>query len=342
MSLHPVLTALLAAALFGAATPACKPLLAAFSSFQLAGLLYLGAALATFPVLLLRGEAFSPLRMDRRNRGLLLSAVGWGGFLGPVLLLCGLKAASAASVSLWLNLELAATAVLGALFFKDKLGALGWAAAAGILAASATLAWGDGPAARNAGLWVAAACLCWGADNQCTALIDGMSPAGTTFWKGAIAGTFNLVLGLEFSPWLAAPGQIAWALAVGALAYGASIALYISAAQRIGATRGQLLFSSAPFFGVLFSWLLLAERLTVYHAAAGAILVASLGLLAGERHEHSHAHAEQEHSHAHSHDDPHHAHEHPEGAGAGVHSHPHRHRALTHAHRHWPDLHHRH
>jgi hypothetical protein len=44
-SRRPVVYALLAAALFGAATPASKVLLMGLTSFQLAGLLYLGAAL---------------------------------------------------------------------------------------------------------------------------------------------------------------------------------------------------------------------------------------------------------------------------------------------------------
>jgi hypothetical protein len=43
MALHPILPAFLSAALFGAATPASKGLLADLSPFQLAGLLYLSA-----------------------------------------------------------------------------------------------------------------------------------------------------------------------------------------------------------------------------------------------------------------------------------------------------------
>jgi hypothetical protein len=45
-----LLLALVSAALFGAATPASKLLLVSLEPFQLAGLLYLGAALAMVPV----------------------------------------------------------------------------------------------------------------------------------------------------------------------------------------------------------------------------------------------------------------------------------------------------
>lgn len=45
----------------------------------------------------------------------------FGGFAGPLLLLAGLRMANAVSVSIWLNMELVATAILGVLIFKDGL-----------------------------------------------------------------------------------------------------------------------------------------------------------------------------------------------------------------------------
>jgi hypothetical protein len=45
----PILLALISAALFGSATPASKILLDSFAPIQLAGLLYLGAAIGVSP-----------------------------------------------------------------------------------------------------------------------------------------------------------------------------------------------------------------------------------------------------------------------------------------------------
>src|SRR5688572_12923019 len=126
MAFHPILLAFISAALFGAATPASKGLLAGLSPFQLAGLLYLGAALGVAPVAGLRRVWLAPWRMDQANRWRLWGAVLAGGVVGPVLLLAGLRIASAASVSLWLNLELVATAALGHWFFRDHLTRHGW------------------------------------------------------------------------------------------------------------------------------------------------------------------------------------------------------------------------
>ncbi|MCB0137808.1 MAG: DMT family transporter, partial [Caldilineaceae bacterium] len=175
MRIRPFLLALAAAALFGAATPFSKSLLADLSPFQLSGLLYLGAAAGVLPIALRGRGLLRPWAMDTRTRRLLLGAVIFGGIVGPVLMLFGLRMAAAASVALWLNLEAVATALLGVWVFRDHLGRNGWIGAAGILLASVLLSWGQGAAGWQAGLLVAGACVCWGLDNHMTALIDGIT-----------------------------------------------------------------------------------------------------------------------------------------------------------------------
>jgi drug/metabolite transporter (DMT)-like permease len=338
----PFALALLSAALFGAATPASKALLADLSPLQLAGLLYLGAALGVAPLAWRQGRFRLPRREDRRNRMRLLGAVTAGGIAGPVLLLLGLGLAQAASVSLWLTFELVATAVLGALVFREPLGRAGWLGVIAALAAAATLAFPGKQAGVLACLLVLAACLCWGLDNHLTALIDGITPSESTFWKGLVAGACNLALGIAFEPFAAQPLITLGALVIGALSYGASIVLYISAAQVIGATRAQVVFSSAPFFGVALSVMWLGERLGLVHAVSGGLFATAIAFLMFERHAHRHSHDAMWHEHAHRHDDAHHMHSHPGLPPGTRHSHLHEHEPMVHAHPHWPDLHHRH
>ncbi|MEE9608762.1 MAG: DMT family transporter, partial [Myxococcota bacterium] len=297
--------ALTSALLFGASTPATKVLLEQFSSLQLAGLLYLGAALGVAPQVLREPR---PRPLDRANRGRLLGAVVLGGVAGPVLLLLGLERAGAASVSLLLNLELVATALLGVWLFREHLGRAGWLGLAGVVAGGALLSWGGGWPGLLAALLVAAACLCWGVDNHLTALIDGLTPSRSTLWKGAAAGATNLTLGLLLAPVRADPGFLLGALVVGALCYGVSIALYIGSAQQIGATRSQAVFASAPFVGAALAVGLLGERMSALELAAGALLVGSVALLFASQHSHEHAHQALEHTHSHRHDDGHHDH----------------------------------
>jgi drug/metabolite transporter (DMT)-like permease len=187
----------------------------------------------------------------------------------------------------------------------------------------------------------AAACFCWALDNNWTARIDAFTPAQTSFAKGLVAGGCNLALGLSGGAGPTA-AQIALALAIGAVCYGLSLVLLVSAAQQLGAARSQLAFATAGFWGVALAWLLLGEAALPLQIAAGALMALALGLLGREDHSHLHLHAPVTHRHAHRHDDGHHEHSHPEGLPKGAHSHEHQHPAQAHAHPHRPDLHHRH
>ena len=278
----------------------------------------------------------------RRNRIRLLGAILFGGMIGPVLFLLGLRLASAASVSLWLNLELVATALLGRLLFHDHLGGRAWAGVCGAVLAGGVLSLGEGAAGLTAGSLVALACVCWGVDNHLTALIDGITPSQSTLWKGLGAGSANLVIGLATASYAASALSTGLVLLIGALCYGASITLYIRAAHGLGATRAQTVFAAAPFFGAAIAVVLGGDSLSASQWVGALLLAASIALLVADRHEHSHAHDPLSHAHAHCHDDGHHVHVHPGQPASLRHTHWHDHERLVHSHPHWPDLHHRH
>lgn len=337
----PVLGALIAAALFGAATPLSKVLLGELAPAQLAGLLYLGAATGLLPgVVWRRGEPSAPVSFRGALR--LVGAIAFGGVLGPLLLLMGLRLASATSVSLWLNMELVATAVLGHLFFREPLGWSGWVGVAGVALAGMMLAGAEPQGGAVAAVLVTLACVCWGLDNHLTALIDGMSATRATFWKCSVAGVVNLLLGVAAQTFEVSFFVIGLALGVGAFAYGASIVLYVSAAQHLGATRSQLVFATAPFFGLVLSAGLLGEPLMRAQLTAALVMAGGIGVVFAGRHGHAHVHEPFVHTHAHRHDDGHHAHDEPDERASLVHAHGHEHEAVVHTHLHWPDLHHRH
>jgi drug/metabolite transporter (DMT)-like permease len=337
---RPVLAALAAALLFGASTPLAKALLSSIGPLTLAGLLYLGGAIGALPFAF-RGGA-RELRHDARQRRLLTFAVIFGGGLAPVLLLLGLRAAPAASVSLWLNTEIVATAFLAWTLFHEDLDRRTLLAAGLVLVGGIVLAAPEGAAGWKAGALVAGACLCWGLDNNLTALVSGFTPAQTTVAKGLIAGTVNLMLGLSLGQHLPGAARLGAALGVGAVSYGLSVMLYIFGAQHLGATRSQLLFATSPFLGVILAWTVFGERIQPAQLAAAPCIAAGLYLMLTARHEHEHTHEAMAHTHSHRHDDGHHTHVHP-GLPAWVrHTHPHDHEPVTHTHPHLPDLHHRH
>jgi len=340
----PATWCLLAALLFGASTPVAKVLLEGFGPFTLAGLFYLGAALAVAPATFSGGSV--KLAMGRRNLLLLSGAVVFGGVIGPVLLLLSLQRASASSVSLWLNLETVGTAILAWLFFKEDMGARTWLAAALVVAGGAALALPPEPETLTAVAFVAGAALCWGLDNNLTSLIDGFTPAQSTLVKGAVAGMVNLGIGLSVEGVLplqaAGTGMLVMALVVGGLGYGVSLVLYVRGAQHLGATRSQLLFAAAPFFGLLLSWAALGEEVLFVQLAAGGIMALGIVVMMAAPHMHHHVHFALQHTHSHRHDDDHHDHVHEGLPSSHRHTHEHEHEPKEHSHPHRPDLHHRH
>ena len=335
--------ALLAAALFGASTPFAKLLLGELPPVLLAGLLYLGSGIGlTALVLLRRGHEEAPLA--RADLPWLAGAVVFGGMLGPVLLMLGLRVTPAATASLLLNLEGVFTALLAWFVFRenfDRRIALGMLL---IVAGGMLLSWqGSGGLGLPIGsLAVAGACLCWGIDNNLTQKVSAGNPFQVAAIKGAVAGSVNLALALALGASLPPLRAGAGALVVGFLGYGVSLALFVLALRHIGTARTGAYFSTAPFVGAAVSLILLREPVGMPFFAAAVLMGTGVWLHLTERHEHPHHHERLVHTHRHVHDE-HHQHAHPPGIDAAEpHTHEHVHEPVTHTHRHYPDIHHRH
>ena len=338
-----IITGILSGFLFGVATPFSKLLLANLNSFQLAGLLYLGAGLAMFPSIFKKGSNLK-LLFQSGSKAKTSGIIFFGGFMGPLLLLAGLKMANAASVSIWLNMELVATAVLGVLIFKDALDRNTWIGVFLTILAGIITSFGEGFSGITSGLLITAACICWGIDNHLTAITDGASPQTVTFVKGIVAGSVNLSIGLLIATQPIQFGSIAPAMLVGVFSYGFSIVLYVTSAQNIGATRSQILFSTAPLWGVILSYIFYRESFEWVHVISIILLALAVIVTNVLTHQHLHTHTAMQHIHYHQHSDVHHNHKHDGETipGNKWHSHLHTHEAITHEHPHDPDLHHRH
>lgn len=336
-------TGILAGLLFGIATPLSKILIARMNSFELAGLLYLGASLAMIPFVVKRENDFMERIKNRRQIKYIFIVVIFGGLLAPLLMLMGLRIANSASVSIFLNLELVATTVIGVILFKDQIDRFSLIGLILTFLAGLITAISEGPNNIIAGLFVLGACVCWGIDNNLTAIIDGITPQEMTFIKGIFAGSVNLMIGLSLTTAQVHYLTFLLAVALGMISYGVSIVLFIMTAQQIGATRGQVLFATSTFWGIIFAFVLFKSPITTAQIFAlifitGGILFASVLI-----HEHEHTHEEIEHIHMHSHNDGHHNHTHEHPLNLNLrHTHLHKHEKITHTHKHFPDIHHRH
>jgi drug/metabolite transporter (DMT)-like permease len=345
--LSPAIAAALAAALlFGASTPLAKLLLRDTSPMLLAGLLYLGSGVGLGFARLLRDRGWRAPALGRTEWLWLLLAIGFGGVLGPLLLMLGLERTPAASASLLLNLEAVLTALLAWIVFRENtdrrvvLGMVLIVAGAAVLAGrGASLA--AGSLGAGAPL-IALACLCWAVDNNLTRKVSASDALFLAGLKGLAAGVVNTGLALLLRERLPPGGGIAAAMTVGLLGYGVSLVLFVLALRGLGAARTGAYFSTAPFMGAAIAILALGEHPSAGFWLAAVLMGAGVWLHLQERHEHAHSHPPLTHTHRHVHDE-HHQHSHDfDWDGREPHAHEHRHAPLTHGHAHYPDIHHQH
>jgi drug/metabolite transporter (DMT)-like permease len=307
----------------------------------LAGLLYAGAGLGLCVALPFRRRgAEAPL--ERSDRARLLGVILSGGVVGPVLLVAGLGRLSGSAASLLLNLEAPFTIGLAVLVLGERLSAREAGGAAGIVAAAAVLTWAPGAVRLDplGALCLAGACAAWALDNNLSQRLTLRDPVAVARVKALSAGAFNVLLGAVLGERFPPAGQLAAALATGALGYGASLVLHLLAVRALGAARQAAYFATAPFLGALLAVPLLGERPALAQLGAAALMALGIATVVRARHGHPHLHPAEEHTHAHVHD-AHHAHVH-EGPVSEPHAHPHRHEPLAHDHPHLPDPHHRH
>lgn len=340
-----VVAALAAALLFGASTPLAKQLLRDTSPMLLAGLLYLGSGVGLGLARLLRDRGWRAPALAGGGWLWLLLAIGFGGVLGPLLLMLGLARTPAASASLLLNLEAVLTALLAWIAFRentDRRVVLGMAL---IVAGAAALAARAGSQAHGFG-WgaplIALACLCWALDNNFTRKVSASDAMFLAAVKGLAAGSVNAGLALLLGERLPAALGIAETMAVGLLGYGISLVLFVLALRGLGAARTGAYFSTAPFLGAAIAVLAFGEQPSPLFWLAAVLMAAGVWLHLQERHEHVHTHRQTTHTHRHLHDE-HHEHTHDfDWDGREPHAHEHTHALLTHSHPHYPDIHHQH
>lgn len=341
----PVLFALLAALLFGLNAPMSKLLVQRIHPLFLASLLYIGAGLGMLAVSALRRFAGATQRessLTRRELPFVVLMILLD-IAAPVLMMFGLTLTSSSTAALLSNFEIAATAIFALLLFKESIGKRLWIAIGLITAASILLSTGDlsGVRVSPGALLVLLACVCWGIENNTTRRLSIKDPLQIVVIKGFGSGLGALLIALAWGSISAPLGYILAALLLGFVAYGLSIFFYVSAQRDLGAARTSVYYASAPFIGVVISWIVFRDTLSVMFLAALGLMLLGTWLAATERHGHLHRHLAVTHAHRHGHTDGHHTHLHADGF-SGEHNHEHTHEPVEHDHAHLPDEHHRH
>lgn len=273
-----VLCAVLAAAFYALNAPVSKLLLGQVPPAMMAAFLYLGAGLGMGGVLLLgrrRNGAGERKGFARRDMPYVIGMVLLD-IAAPVFLMFGIRSASAANVSLLNNFEIVATSLIALCIFGERISPKLWLGIALVTLSSILLSVETaGSFAFTAGsLWVLAACLCWGLENNCTRMLSHGDPVRIVVVKGLGSGVGALGIALCIGEKLPGGVAVLGALGLGFVAYGLSIALYIYAQRELGAARTSAYYAVAPFIGVTVSLIIFREIPTVSFYAALAIMAA--------------------------------------------------------------------
>ena len=275
---HAVLWALLAAALYAISTPVSKLLLQDVAPTMMAGLLYLGAGTGMFVLGVVRRGIKQLPREQHLTRRDLPYTVGMVllDIAAPICLMVGLTRTTSANASLLNNFEIVATALIALMVFREKISRRLWLAIGLITLSSMILSFEDASSLQFSfgSLFVLAACVCWGFENNCTRMMSASDPLEIVVIKGFGSGLGSLLIALVVGEPLPAPGVLSVVLALGFVAYGLSIFFYVYAQRRLGAAKTSAYYAVAPFIGVLLSRLILRESFTQVFLIALFIMMA--------------------------------------------------------------------
>ncbi|MDB8644087.1 DMT family transporter [Streptococcus australis] len=310
-----IIFAFLAAMFYAINVPISKVLLQHVGPTTMAASLYLGAGIGIGIMSLFnkkdREKAESLTKADLPYIiGMIVLDIA-----APIFLMLGISYGSSANASLLGNFEIVATTVLALILFKEAVTKRLWLAI-GLITLSSILLSFEGTDSFHfsyGSLLVILATICWGLENNCTRELSSKSTYQIVILKGLCSGLCALVIALIKKESFPGFGYIAIALALGFVAYGLSIFMYVRAQNVLGAAKTSAYYAVNPLIGALLAFVFLSESLSWMYVIAlivmiiGSALVVVDTLIRQHTHEHqhsfSHTHGGSTHTHTvwHSH-----------------------------------------
>lgn len=326
--LKAIMFAFLAAVFYAINVPISKVLLQHVGPTTMAALLYLGAGIGIGIMSLFN-------KKDREKAESLTKAelpyiVGMIvlDIAAPIFLMLGISYGSSANASLLGNFEIVATTVIALILFKEAVTKRLWVAI-GLITLSSILLSFEGTDSFHfsyGSLLVIMATVCWGLENNCTRELSSKSTYQIVMLKGLCSGLGALVISLIKKESFPGFGYIAIALALGFVAYGLSIFMYVRAQNVLGAAKTSAYYAVNPLIGALLAFVFLSESLSWMYVIALIVMVIGSALVVVDTFIRQHDH-EHQHTFTHSHGGSTHTH-------TVRHSHVHKHYLTEEKHRH--------
>lgn len=295
--LKAIMFAFLAAVFYAINVPISKVLLQHVGPTTMAALLYLGAGIGIGMMSLFN-------KKDREKAESLTKAelpyiVGMIvlDIAAPIFLMLGISYGSSANASLLGNFEIVATTVIALILFKEAVTKRLWLAI-GLITLSSILLSFEGTDSFHfsyGSLLVIMATVCWGLENNCTRELSSKSTYQIVMLKGLCSGLGAMVIALIKRESFPGIGYIAIALALGFVAYGLSIFMYVRAQNVLGAAKTSAYYAVNPLIGALLAFVFLSESLSWMYVIALIVMVIGSALVVVDtlirQHDHEHQHA---------------------------------------------------
>lgn len=274
-----IFLAILAAILYAINIPFSKILLDSAPPTMMAAFLYLGAGIGMGTMMVARRKSI----FKGREANLVSSDLPFVvamvvlDIAAPILLMFGLKHATAANVSLLNNFEIVATALIAMMFFREKVTKTLWMAIGFVTIACMLLTVEtNGVLSFSVGsLLVIGATVCWGLENNCTRQIADKDPMQIVTIKGFGSGFGALLISVAVGEAMPRLSTLLLIAMLGFVSYGLSIYVYTYAQRGIGAAKTSTYYAVAPFVGTLLSIIFLNEHITPI--LVGALVLMAIG-----------------------------------------------------------------
>ncbi len=206
-----ILYAFLAAIFYAVNVPVSKILLQKVEPTMMAAFLYLGAGVGIGIMSLINKKDM--VRSEKLKTKDLPFVTGMIvlDIAAPIFLMYGIRYGSSANASLLGNFEIVATTIIALFIFKETVTKRLWAAIALITLSSIMLSFeGVGSFKFSYGsVFILAATVCWGFENNCTRKISSKSTYEIVILKGIFSGLGTLAIALIKGEALQGLGYIA-------------------------------------------------------------------------------------------------------------------------------------
>lgn len=277
------LFAILAAVMFGSVSVLAKPLVSTVNPLLLSSLIYLIAAATLTP--LAQKQSF---QNTKKNYLLILAISICGAVIAPSLFFVGLTHASASDAALIANGEVFFSVLLAMIFFKERLGKIGYMATALILAGmiivTTDLNFSDFTLQQlhYQDMLLILSMLFWGIDNNLSRILaQKIHVAKIAQIKCVIGGSIMFVIAVfGFGvPLFIEPSEITPILVLGMVGFAASLYFFLQSLKRINTVRTVLIFSMSSVFGLIAASVFLQEQISWFQIVAAGIMIFGIYLM---------------------------------------------------------------